>query len=328
MSKQSNPTLIGAFVVGATVLLAAGVAVFGGAELFATRIVYVAYFTERTQGLRVGSNVTMNGAHIGSVSEVVLLINRDTFESTTAVTLEILPESWVITEGGAVIGSGLDSSIPHDKLINAGGLRAELQSESLVTGQLLVDMTFQPGAPAVMRGGPNPPHPEIPTVPSNIQQILTNIEKWVTDLTENVDSKELALQLQSIIRGIDELANSPDLRASLAGANTLINQQETQQLSATLQSTLIEFRSAAADASTLMRNVDSDMKPVIERLAATLDEAEQALAAAKVQLRGESAEVYQLDETLREVGAAARSMHEFLDYLERNPEALLQGKKP
>ena len=48
MSKESNPTLIGAFVVGATVLLAAGVAVFGGAELFATRIVYVAYFAENT----------------------------------------------------------------------------------------------------------------------------------------------------------------------------------------------------------------------------------------------------------------------------------------
>ena len=86
--------------------------------------------------------------------------------------------------------------------------------------------------------------------------------------------------------------------------------------------------SDAADASSLLRNVDSDLKPVIEKLAATLDEAEQALNAATIQLRGESAEVYQLDETLREVGAAARSMREFLDYMERNPEALLRGKKP
>lgn len=328
MSKSSNPTLIGAFVVGATVLLAAGVAVFGGAQLFAERHVYMAYFSERTQGLRVGSNVTMNGAHIGSVSEMVLLVNKDTYESTTAVIMEIMPDSWVVTTQGGAIGSGLDTSIPIDQLINVGGLRAQLQAESLVTGQLLVDMTFEPNTKAVMRGGDNPPHPEIPTVPSDIRQILANIEQWITDLTDNVDTKKLAMQFQGIISGLDELANSADLRASLAGANTVINQQETQQLSATLQSTLIEFRSASADASSLFRNVDSDLKPVIEKLVAALDEAEQALSAATIQLRGESAEVYQLDETLKEVGAAARSLREFLDYMERNPESLIQGKQP
>jgi paraquat-inducible protein B len=328
MSTKSNPTLIGAFVVGATVLLAAGVAVFGGAQLFAKRDVYIAYFAEKTQGLRVGSNVTMNGAHIGSVSEMVLLVNRDTYESTTAVTIDILPESWVVTEGGTAIGSGLDSSIPHEELINVGGLRAHLQSESLVTGQLLIDMTFQPETRAVMRGGANPPYPEIPTVPSNIQQIMTILEKVILDLAKDFDGQEASEGLQSIIRGVDELANSQELRESLAGANRIINQQETQQLSATLQATLKELRSAAADAGTLLRHADSDLKPVVERITATLGQAEQALAAASIQLRGESAEVYQLDKTLREVEGAARSMREVLDYLERNPEAILQGKKP
>ena len=80
-----------------------------------------------------------------------------------------------------------------------------------------------------------------------------------------------------------------------------------------------------------MRNadarLDTDLKPLIEKIVATLDEAQAALAAAKFQLRGESVQVYQLGETLREVESAARALRTFLDYLERNPEAFLQGKK-
>lgn len=331
MSKKSNPTLIGAFVVGATVLLAAGVALFGGAELFAERDRYIAYFAEEAKGLRVGSNVTMNGVQIGYVSDMLLLVNRDTFQITTAVTMEILRESWTVTTEGVAMGSGLDVRIPHDELVNEGGLRATLQTESLVTGQLLVDITFQPNITPVMRGGANPPHPEIPTIPSNIQQIVANIQQWVNELTKDFDAEEVSLRVQSIIRGLDELANSQALRESLAGANSIINREETQQLSVSLQATLEEFRSAASDARSLLKNadakLDTDLKPVLESIVGTLDEAQGALAAAKLQLRGDSVQGYQLGEALREVEGAARALREFMDYLERNPEAILQGKK-
>lgn len=331
MSKKSNPTLIGAFVVGATALLALGVSVFGGAELFAKKDFFVAYFAEKTQGLRVGSNVTMNGVQIGHVSGMVLIINRDSFQSTTAVTMEIRPESWIVTQEGVVIETGLNNRIPFEKVIKVGGLRARLQSESLVTGQLQVDMSFQPETKVEMRGGTNPPYPEIPTIPSNIERLVANIQRWIHNLTEDYDAKEFSLRVKSIIRGVDELANSEELRESLAGANRLMNKEETQQLSASLQATLTEFRSAASDAGSLLRNVDTsldtDLKPLIEKIVATLDEAQGGLAAAKLQLRGESVQVYQLGETLKEVEGAARAMREFLDYLEHNPDAFLRGKK-
>ena len=333
MSKKSNPTLIGAFVVGATALLALGVAVFGGAELFTKKDFYIAYFTENTKGLRVGSNVVMNGMQIGSVSDMVLIVNRDTFQSTTEVTMEVRPESWMVIKEGVTIGSGLDvpSSMPQEYVIKVGGLRAQLQSESLVTGQLMIDITFRPDTEAVMRGGTNPPHREIPTIPSNIEKIMANMQRWFHNFTEDFDAKELSLRIQSIMRGVDELANSQELRESLAGANRLMNKEETQQLSASLQATLTEFRSATSDAGSLLRNadasLDTDLKPLIEKIDSTLDEAQGALAAAKFQLRGESVQVYQLGETLREVEAAARAMREFLDYLDRNPEAVLHGKK-
>ena len=331
MSKKSNPTVIGAFVVGAVVLLAVGAAMFGGAELLAKRDIYVLYFTEDTQGLRVGSNVMMNGVHIGFVSNMALLIDRDNFESQTEVTMEILPGSWVLTQDGVPIGDSQASEISHDELINRGGLRATLQSESFVTGQLLIDMRFRPETVAVMRGDEHAPHPEIPTIRSDIQEALANIKNWMTDFGKKVDPEELADRLNGILRGLDELVNSQDLRDLLAGIDAIINKQETQELTTTLQATLEEFRSAASDAGSLIRNADTkldelELNLIVERLVSTLDEAEATLAAAKVQLRGESVQFHQLGATLKEVERAARALRELMDYLERNPEALLQGK--
>jgi paraquat-inducible protein B len=318
--------------VGAVVLLAVGVALFGGAELLAKRIIYVAYFTEDTQGLRVGSNVVMNGVHIGFVSNMALLVDRNDFESQTEVTMEILPESWVVTEDGVPISGLQVGEVPHDVLINNGGLRATLQVESFVTGQLLVEMQFRPETVPVMRGGEHAPYAEIPTMPSDIQELLAKIKNWFSDAGEELDLKEISVRINGILRGVDELVNSQDLRDTLAGANSIVNDDDTQQLTTTLQATLKEFRSAASDAGSLIRNADTkldtlELKPVIERLVATLDEAEGTLAAAKIQLRGESVQFHQLGTTLKEVERAARSMREFLDYLERNPESMLQGKQ-
>jgi len=331
MSKKSNPTVIGAFVVGAVLLLAVGAILFGGAELLAKRTIFVAYFTEDTQGLRVGSNVMMNGVHIGFVSSMALLIDRDNYESETEVTMEILPESWVLTQDGVPIGDAQNSKVPYDEIINKGGLRATLQSESFVTGQLLVEMRFRPDTEPILRGGDHAPYPEIPTIRSDIQEALANIKNWMTDFGRKVDPEELADRLNGILRGLDELVNSQDLRDSLAGLNAIINKEDTQELTATLQAALEDFSSAANDAGSLIRNADTkldelEMKLIVERLVSTLDEAEATLAAAKVQLRGESVQFHQLGTTLKEVERAARALRELLDYLERNPEALLQGK--
>ncbi len=331
MSKKSNPTVIGAFVVGAVILLAVAIAVFGGSELLAKRQTYVAYFTEDTKGLRVGSNVMMNGVVIGQVARMALIIDQDTYSSKTEVTIEVFPENWISISKGEVVGEGPAGDIEHDELINEAGLRATLAAESLVTGQLLVDIDFRPEVEAVLRGGEDAPYPEIPTIPSRVQELLAKIQTWAAELSEHFDAEQFANNLQSAIRGIDELANSEDLRETLAGINTLTNKKETQELTVTLQSAIKDIDIAASDASALLRNanakLDTDLQPILEKVDAAMGEAQQALAAAKVQLSGDSAQAYQVTEALREIQGAARSLREFLDYLESHPEALLKGKK-
>lgn len=334
MSKKSSPAMIGAFVVGAVLLLAAGVALFGGSELFKKRINYVAYFEEQTKGLRVGSNVILNGVRIGYVSEIALLIDEERYETLTRVTLEILPDTYIPVRDGVPIAADLRDVISHEELIRKAGLRAQLEIESFITGQLLVRLDLRPDTPVRMTGIESD-HPEIPTIRSDIQELLARMQRWLANIRDNVDVNALAQGLTSALNGIAALANSANLHETLAGLNEFMNDDDFQALSATLNRTLAEIGAAATEATSLFNSADeeishivSDLQPVLEGLGDTLEAAEATLNAARLQLSGDSEEAYQLQSTLKEVEGAAAALREFFDYLERNPEALIQGKQP
>jgi len=334
MSKKSNPAMIGAFVIGAVSLLALGVAFFGGSELFKKRVNYVAYFEEQTKGLRVGSNVILNGVRVGYVSEIALLIDEERYTTLTRVTLEILPDTYIPVRDGVPIAEDLRDVIAHEELIQEAGLRAQLEIESFVTGQLLVRLDLRPDTPIQM-AGVDSDYPEIPTIRSDIQELLTRMQRWLANIRDNVDVDALAEGVTNALNGIAALTNSPDLHESLAGLSEFVNDEDVQNLGASLQSALNEVSSAATEATALFRSTDAeigevaaDLKPVLEGLSDTLLAAESTIDAARLQLRGDSEQVYQLQSTLKEVEGAAAAMREFFDYLERNPEALIQGKQP
>ena len=334
MSKKSDPAMIGAFVVGAVGLLALGVALFGGSELFRKRVNYVAYFEEQTKGLRVGSNVILNGVRIGYVSGIALLIDEERYETLTRVTLEILPDTYIPVRDGVRVNQDLRDAIPHDELINQAGLRAQLEIESFVTGQLLVRLDLRPDTPIRLTGMKSE-YPEIPTIRSDIQELLTRMQRWLANIRDNVDVDALAEGLTNALNGIAALTNSPDLHDSLAGLNAFMNDEDVQELGSTLKQALQDVGAAASEANALFRSADDDidtvvaeLRPVLAGLGETLKSAEATLDAARLQLRGDSEQIYQLQSTLREVEGAAAALREFFDYLERNPEALLRGKQP
>ena len=193
MSKQSSPTVIGAFVVGAVVLAAAAFAIFGGAQVFAVKNSYVAVFSEPTNGLRVGGNVMLNGVRVGYVSDIDLIIDEVSFETDTQVVLELLNEN-IRTKSGGKLGADFATTLDHDTLIREAGLRASLQMESFVTGQLSVALQLRPETEAVMRAI-DPPFDEIPTIASNVQELLNNLQAWFGDIQDNVDFVGLGQRL-------------------------------------------------------------------------------------------------------------------------------------
>ncbi len=331
MSKQANPTVIGAFVVGGVVLIATAFALFGGSQMFAEKNRYVALFDEPTNGLRVGANVLLNGVRVGYVSDIDLIIDEVNFDTDTLVVLELLPED-IKTKSGQRLGEDSSARLDHDTLVNKAGLRAALKIESFVTGQLRVELQLRPETAAVMRAV-DPLYPEIPTITSNIQELLNEVQSWFADVRENVDIGGLSQRLNNVLQALDELARSEDLHQSLAGINRLINDEDIRQLGGQLKVTLDELLTASVAASSLFDNANegvdvlvANLEPVLERLAAALEEAEQTLTVAKSQLKGDSEQLYRLGETLDELERAARSVREFFDYMERNPESMLRGK--
>jgi paraquat-inducible protein B len=243
-----------------------------------------------------------------------------------------LPDTFFVTKSGKIMGTGSRDVIGHQVLIEGAGLRAQLASQSIVTGQLVVSLSLRPETEFTMRGV-DPEYPEIPTMPSGTAELMNKLQSFAADLGKNLDVEDIGARISGILKGVDEVANSEDLRNMLAGANNIVNDDDTQELTASLRASVDEIRAVAADAGSLMRNADgqievlaADLKPAVSRLVSVITEAEQTLAAAKEQMRGESVQMYQLEATLKELEGAATAIRQFFDYLERNPEALLSGK--
>src|SRR5262249_52292544 len=128
MSKPSNPTMIGAFVLGAIVLLTAAVLLFGGAELFKRKLLLVSFFPESVKGLRQGSNVLLRGVRIGYVKAIQLQgrIQPDhSLQTLVEVLMEVQPESFQLMSDGQALSESARQELGPKGLVDAG-FRAKL----------------------------------------------------------------------------------------------------------------------------------------------------------------------------------------------------------
>jgi len=329
MSKKSNPTLIGAFVVGAVLLLAIGVSLFGGAQLFARKSNAVAYFEGSVKGLRVGSNVLFRGVRIGFVSDIQLMGEVDTLQPMVRTTLELTPGVWRLYRDDQPLSEDAAEMISGERLVDAG-LRARLGVESFVTGQLVVELDFLPDTEPVLRALVNESDSEIPTVPSTVAALVEKFQTFVS----RIDFDRLQENLQGILKGLNELANNQDVRDALAGANRFVNSDSTQQLSANLRATLADVSSATQNFAQLATALNAEIGPVATELKSAVKKLDGALTAAQStlenldrQIGGDTGLEFQLTTALREVRDAARSLRALTDYLQKNPEALIRGKR-
>ena len=92
MAKQASKTLIGAFVLGAVVLIVSGLMVFGSGRFFTKTYAYVMYFEGSVKGLTVGAPVVFRGVKIGSVTDIVLLTDLKDMTVQIPVYIEVIPE--------------------------------------------------------------------------------------------------------------------------------------------------------------------------------------------------------------------------------------------
>ena len=174
------------------------------------------------------------------------------------------------------------------------GLRAQLQSGNLLTGELLVDLGFHPDSPPA-KLDLSRTHPEIPTVPAQLEALEASVTA--------VLSKLAALPLPALV---------DDLRRTIQSVDGLVSSPDTKQAVAALTQ-------AAVRLDALIGTLDQRVGPLFVQAQSTLASAD-GLVGADAPLR------YDLNALLKELTGAARSIRVFADYLERHPDALIRGK--
>ena len=255
---------------------------------YTQRIPYLVHFDGSVRGLRAGAPVEFRGIRVGTVTDVRLEIDPAQDTVRIPVTLEIEPQRFGVERGAREERYAVMAALVER------GLRAQLKSGNLLTGELLVDLDFHPDSPPAKldRSGT---YPEIPSVPAGLEALEASVTALLTKIAT------LPLPDWSRICG----ARS---RASTA----LVTSPDTKQAVAALTQ-------AAVRLEALIGTLDQRLGPLFVQAQSTLASAD-GLVGANAPLR------YDLNALLKELTGAARSIRVFADYLERHPDALIRGK--
>ena len=277
---------------------------------------YTLNFTEPLKGLSVGAPVTFLGLSAGEVTAVGLSIDAKTANIRPRVEITFYPHRLVAyasaadeAEAAAAFAKGAEARHGFLKrLVEERGLRGQLKSGSLITGQLYVAFEYFPGVPRAKVDW-KAETPVLPVVSSD----LLEIEARINSILEKVDKLPLAAIGGGVKKNLDSLDRT------LAEANKLIRNADAE-----LGKTLTGARKLIA---TVDRDLVPPLKTDLEALQRVLDAAEKALNNADAALLSPNAPAQQeLRDALTEFARAARSLRLLLDYLERHPESPLRGK--
>jgi paraquat-inducible protein B len=311
---SAKPALVGAFVLSGAALLVVAIMLFAGTHLFSRQHRAVTYFEGSVAGLEVGAPVTFRGVRIGSVTKIGLSIGMKDLVSRIPVYMEIDPSA--VRLDGA---DGSDAKTVLPRLL-AAGLEAQLDMESLVTGQLRVDLDLQPKAHATYVGG-HQEGDEIPSSPSKLQTLEAEIAdlplKQITDNANNT--------LKSIQRLTDQLGPRvgpllDSLKQTSESAHVTMDAAHTAV--AHIDSLAIDGRRQLAANGDALKGVLASSDRTVrdaDALVVSLNE----LTAPNSRMRDD------LQSTMRDLAASASSLRSFTHEIERNPSNLIRrGKAP
>lgn len=321
MGKRINPATVGAFVLGALGLILVAIVTFGSGNLFRKTHEFVIYFGGAgINGLRVGALVKFKGVEIGEVKRIRLRldqeVNRDNNKLTAEVRIPViieLDQEKIVSHGG----TSIDLSDPHTipNLIREG-LRAQLGSDSFVTGLLYVALDIEPNTPIQMIAPQGSPLQEIPAIPTTLEQAQA-VAVRIFERLDKVDFDAVFTQMTGMLDSIRQITTSPGLREALN------NSEKTRE----------QLDRALAGAQQTLNTMNRQVPPLSNSLQKTSLSADAAAKQARLTLGTLQTTIepnspinYQALQTLQDVSAAAHSIKELADYLQRNPSAIIRGR--
>jgi len=342
MSRRANATIIGLFIIGAAILAVAAALLFGSGML-RDKSRFVMFFDSSVKGLNIGAPVNFRGVKIGSVTDIRLLLDPETLRVQIPVYVDLEPDRILLVSGEEM------TLMKMHKMSNMidQGLRAQLQMQSLLTGQLAIQLDMYADKPVRLVDAVSQ-HTEIPTIPTPMQEITRKLEDFPVD--------KVLSDLASAIEGFERLANNPDLAQAIQSFDqafrrydsladdysTLAGQLDRHagQISGDLNVTMKQLRSTLSSTHKLIESGEilindsgeliMQLRDNAERLTASaegaLGEMQTTAGAAGATVSADSQLFYQLTKTLQEVASTARTIRVLANTLEQRPEALLKGK--
>lgn len=262
---------------------------------FTRKVNFVLFFQGSVRGLNIGAPVEFKGIKVGRVVDIRLEFDPDNNEFRIPVLVEIEPER-VIARG--------DPSSPQQLLndLVERGLRARLQTGSLLTGKLFVELDMHPDTRVRMVSGQDK-IPELPTIPAELDQITNSVMGILAKLNK--------LKIEEI---------GDELLGAVQGVNTLVNDENIPKMITQTQESLQLFKQLL---------ITLDVDNVNDTLSAgrqTLQQLQNSLALLDNLLRSDSPMQFRIIRMADEMAEAARSLQGFLELLEQDPQSLIFGK--
>lgn len=271
---------------------------------FTRQVPMLAYFPGSVDGLAIGAPVTFKGIKIGEVTGIALKYQPELDTIAIPVTFFIEPQR--IGNVGAVAADR--GPLANLTMLVAKGLRAQLKSSNLLTGQMAVAIDIEPDAPPALLRVENGVF-VIPTTEGG----LAGITKSVNDLLSKINRlpfEQLGKTLNQTLASVDSLASGPELQSAVKA----------------LQGTLVAVQDVA-------RRLDAGLSPALRRLPdiaagleTTINRTGKLVSGIDAGYGAGSAVNRDLARILVELNDTARSIRVLADLLTRHPEALVRGR--
>jgi len=320
MARRFNPRLVGAFVLAAAALGTAAAVYLGSARVFQHKVRFVVVFAQDLEGLDVDAPVKFRGVAVGRVASIHLSIGspmEPLRELFMPVVIELNQSR--IQEMGEKTDLG-DPRIVHTLIDH--GLRARLALESFLSGRRYVDLDIMPDAPPARPPPMSFPYEVIPVyVEPGLAALQADVSKLLLKL-QALDLEGLVNDIRSAVGSLGRAAGTIDRTAAALG-------RASDSLPETLRDmdqALVAIREAARTLGTQVPPVAADARAALEKLGTSLERVDLAVREMKVSLEPGAPIPVRLEEMLREMTQAARSVRLLVESVERNPSQLVRGR--
>jgi len=274
-------------------------------------VTFLLHFDDTVRGLSVGAPVEFRGIRIGTVTDIALKVDPEADKLSIPVLIDFEPGRMEYSEGYNKLPPA-ERAAARERFIDqlvAKGMRARLQTGNLITGQLFVEFDIFPEA-TKSKIDYSGRFPQLPTLPRPLLGIMSSASRILAKLE--------TLPIEDI---------GKDVRDAASSVTTLINRPEIGEILQNLQQTSANLSGLVTRFETRSDNLLNDTSTTLASARKAMKQAETTLASYEQLTDKESPLGHELYQALEQLADAARAIRIMAEYLERHPEALIQGKR-